>query len=65
MPPEHFDEIWAVDKRDGFIFYKFAGVGFGLTPASDRLVVKLMILRDIYKPPQNSKKDYSLRAAKD
>lgn len=42
-----------------------AGVGFGLTPASDRLVVKLMIWRDIYKPPQNSKKDYSLRAAKD
>jgi hypothetical protein len=29
-----------------------AGVGFGLTPASDRLVVKLMISRDLYKLPQ-------------
>jgi hypothetical protein len=25
MPPEHFDAIRAVDKRDGFIFYKFVG----------------------------------------
>jgi len=41
-----------------------AGVGFGLTPASDRWVVKLMISRDLYKPPQNAKKDYSLQAAK-
>ena len=29
-----------------------AGLGFGLTPASDRLVVKLMISRDLYKPTQ-------------
>jgi len=36
-----------------------AGVGFGLTPASDRLIVKLMISRDLYKPLQNSKNDYS------
>jgi hypothetical protein len=28
-----------------------AGVGFGLTPASDRLVMKFMISRDLYKPP--------------
>ena len=41
-----------------------AGVGFGLTSASDRLVVKLMISRDIYKPLQSSKKDYTLQAAK-
>ena len=27
-----------------------AGIGFGLTPSSHRLVVKLMISRDIYKP---------------
>lgn len=26
-----------------------AGIGFGLTPASDRLVVKLMLSRDLYK----------------
>jgi hypothetical protein len=41
-----------------------AGVGFGLTPASDRLVVKLMISRDIYKPLQNTRKDYSLQTVK-
>jgi hypothetical protein len=29
-----------------------AGVGFGLTPASDRVVIKLMVSRDLYKPPQ-------------
>jgi hypothetical protein len=29
-----------------------AGLGFGLTPASDRLVVKLMISSDLYKTPQ-------------
>ena len=29
-----------------------AGIGFGLTPASDRMVVKLMVSRDLYKPPQ-------------
>jgi hypothetical protein len=41
-----------------------AGVGFGLTPASDRWVVKMMISRDLYKPPQGTKKDYSLQTAK-
>lgn len=30
------------------------GVGFGLTSASDRMVVKLMISRDLYKPPQKT-----------
>ena len=31
-----------------------AGVGFGLTGASDRLVVKLMLSRDLYKPPHKT-----------
>ncbi|MBV9566115.1 MAG: hypothetical protein JOY90_37550 [Bradyrhizobium sp.] len=31
-----------------------AGVGFGLTPASDRMVVKLMVSRDLYKPLQKT-----------
>lgn len=42
-----------------------AGVGFGLTPASDHLVVKLMISRDIYQPLQNPRKDYSLQTVRD
>jgi hypothetical protein len=41
-----------------------AGVGYGLTPGSDRLVVKLMISRDIYKPLQSQKRDYSLLSVK-
>jgi hypothetical protein len=31
-----------------------AGVGFGLTQASDRVVVKLMLSRDLYKPRQKA-----------
>ncbi|HLZ00983.1 MAG TPA: hypothetical protein VKR55_02390 [Bradyrhizobium sp.] len=31
-----------------------AGVGFGLTSASDRMVVKLMVSRDIYQPPHKA-----------
>lgn len=31
-----------------------AGLGFGLTGASDRLVAKVMLSRDLYKPPQSS-----------
>ena len=41
-----------------------AGVRFGLAPASDRLVLKLMISCDIYKPFQNSKKDCALQLRK-
>ncbi|MGA7808472.1 hypothetical protein [Bradyrhizobium sp.] len=31
-----------------------AGIGFGLTPASDRVVVKLMVSRDLYRLPQTN-----------
>jgi hypothetical protein len=31
-----------------------AGIGFGLTGSSDPVVVKLMISRDLYKPPQKA-----------
>ena len=36
-----------------------AGVGYGLTPTSDRWVVKLMISRDLYKPPQKSNESHA------
>jgi hypothetical protein len=31
-----------------------AGIGFGLTSASDRMVLKLMVSRDLYQPPQKA-----------
>jgi len=58
-------QLWGVVDYKGENFNIEAGVGFGLTPASDRLIMKLMISRDIYKPLQNSRKDYSLQAARD
>jgi hypothetical protein len=70
-PLKHFlptdqqsQQLFGVVDYKGDNFNIEAGLGFGLTPASDRLVVKLIISRDIYKPPQNSKKDYSLQSAK-
>ena len=62
---EQSQQLFAVVDYKGEEFNVEAGVGYGLTPASDRWVMKLMISRDLYKPLQNPKKDYSLRAAKD
>jgi hypothetical protein len=39
-----------------------AGVGFGLTPSSDRMVVKLMISRDLYKLPQKTNEHVPLQS---
>jgi hypothetical protein len=57
-------QLFAIVDYKSVDFNIEAGVGFGLTPASDRWVVKLMISRDLYKPAQNTKKDNSLQAAK-
>jgi hypothetical protein len=45
-------QLFAVVDYKSEDFNIEAGVGFGLTPASDRMVAKLMISRDLYKPPQ-------------
>jgi hypothetical protein len=58
-------QLFGVIDYKGKEFNIESGVGFGLTSGSDRLVVKLMISRDLYKPLQTSMKDYSLKAAKD
>lgn len=70
-PLKHFvstdqqsQQLFGVVDYKGDEFNVEAGVGFGLTPASDRLVVKLMISRDLYKPLQSPKKDYSSQTAK-
>ena len=41
-----------------------AGVGFGLTPASDRLVFKLMVSRDLYTPPKPNEARVQLQNSK-
>jgi hypothetical protein len=45
-------QIFGVVDYETEEFNVEAGLGFGLTPASDRLVVKLMVSRDLYKPMQ-------------
>lgn len=47
-------QLFGVVDYKGEDFNIEAGVGFGLTPASDRLVFKLMVSRDLYKPLQKS-----------
>jgi hypothetical protein len=57
-------QLFGVVDYKGDDFNIEAGVGFGLTPASDRWVVKLMVSRDLYKPPQNTKRDYATQGAR-
>lgn len=45
-------QLFGVIDYRGEDFNIEAGVGFGLTSSSDRLVFKLMVSRDLYKPPQ-------------
>ena len=58
----HFDplseqshQLFAVVDYKGEPFNIEAGLGFGLTPASDGLVAKLMISRDLYTPENPAK----------
>ncbi len=47
-------EVWGVvDERTKFADIE-TGAGFGVTPSSDRLTVKLMLSRDIWRPRDKS-----------
>jgi hypothetical protein len=46
-PHNQFHEIWAVMNHNGKTLSVEAGVGLGLTAASDRLTFKLMVSRDL------------------
>jgi len=50
---EQFHEVWAVVDHDSKIVNIEAGVGVGVTGASDRLTLKLMISRDLNRRPKN------------
>jgi hypothetical protein len=48
---QQFHEVWAtMDHYSKFLFIE-AGVGFGLTPGSDKLTLKLMLARDLNSRP--------------
>ena len=45
-------QLFAVVDYKGDVYNIEAGLGFGLTSASDRLVAKIMVSRDLYTPPK-------------
>ena len=48
-------QLFAVIDYKSEQFNVEAGLGFGMTPASDGLVAKLMISKDLYTPPKQKK----------
>ena len=44
---EQFHEIWAVFDKGSKVLNVEAGIGFGLTSASDKVTLKLMLSRDL------------------
>jgi len=53
-PDQQSQQLFAVVDYKSEAINVEAGLGFGLTPASDGLVMKLMLSRDLYKPPRHS-----------
>jgi hypothetical protein len=53
-PDQQSQQLFGVVDYKGEPLDVEAGLGFGLTPASDGLVVKLMLSRDLYKPDKVS-----------
>ena len=49
---EQFHQLWGVFDHDAKYVHIEAGIGFGLTPASDKVTLKLMLSKDL-----NSKKE--------
>jgi len=47
---QQLQQLFGVIDYKGEQFNVEAGLGFGLTAASDRLVAKIMLSRDLYKP---------------
>jgi hypothetical protein len=47
-----YHALWAVVDHTSKIMDVEAGVGFGLTPATDKVTLKLMLSRDIHRPRQ-------------
>jgi hypothetical protein len=50
---EQSHEIWGVFDHAAKWADLEAGIGFGLTPASDKVTLKLMVSRDLYRPTKH------------
>jgi len=50
---EQSHEVWGVFDRKSKLVDVEAGVGFGVTPASDKVTLKLMLSRDLYTPKKH------------
>jgi len=47
---DQYHDLWAVaDHPSDFLSFEF-GIGFGLTPASDKVILKFMVSRDLNHP---------------
>ena len=53
-PDQQSQQLFGVVDYKGETINVEAGLGFGLTPTSDGLVVKLMLSRDLYTPPHKA-----------
>ena len=49
-PDQQTHKIWGVFDHSAKLVNVEAGIGFGLTPASDKLTLKLILSRDLYHP---------------
>jgi hypothetical protein len=49
---EQFHQVWGVFDHQAKIVHIEAGIGFGLTAASDRVTLKLMLERDLNSKPE-------------
>ena len=50
---EQSHQLWGVFDHSGGPFDIEAGIGFGLTGASDKVTLKLMLSRDLYRPSKH------------
>ena len=47
---DQYHALWAVVDHTSKVLDVEAGIGFGLTPATDKVTLKLMLSRDIHRP---------------
>jgi hypothetical protein len=49
---DQFQQIWGVVDHAGKVLHVEAGIGFGVTAASDKVTLKLMLSRDLNAKPE-------------
>jgi hypothetical protein len=51
---DQYHALWAVVDHNGKLLNVETGIGFGLTPATDKITLKLMLSRDLNHPHDNA-----------